>query len=108
MTSNTRKVATKAQAMRAAETLGLELDEAVSGVIDGVGTVTFDHPTHSFGGDCYSITVSGDRPMGELWAEAIERMLAECGYMRPCTDPACDYHHEHDDLAAYAKHKGDV
>lgn len=86
--------ATKAQALKVGAKFGLVLDDTVSGVIDGVGTVTFDHPTHALGCDCTSITVSGYRPMAELWAEAIERIKEECRDLRPCTNPDCDYHHE--------------
>lgn len=89
--------ATKAQAMRVASKFGMILDESVTGVIDQSGNVTFDHPTHSFGDDCRSITVSGHQPMSELWAEAIARMQEECPALRRCTDPDCDYHTEQKD-----------
>lgn len=84
---------TRAKALRTASRFGLILDESVSGKIDDNMTVTFDHPTHSFGGDCRSITVSmsGVRA-SEVWAEAIDRMEIEGPYLTPCTCGDCDYH----------------
>jgi hypothetical protein len=85
-------MATKQAALALAAKFGLELDESVTGRIGESGTVTFDHPTHSFGGDCRSITVSGFQPMAELWQEAIDRMREEGPHLTPCTCPDCDYH----------------
>ena len=84
---------TKANAMKVAARFGMVLDESVTGKIGECGCVTFDHPTHSFGGDCRSITVSGYQPMSELWQEAAVRMEDECGDLVPCDDLTCDYHH---------------
>ena len=84
--------ATKRQALATARRLGMVLDESVTGRIGEFGCVTLDHLTHSFGGDCRSITCSGYQPMSELWAEAIARMDDECGDLVPCADPQCDYH----------------
>lgn len=89
---NSEPTATKAQALRVAQKFGMVLDDVNSGMIGRNGTVIFDHPTKSFDGDCRSITVSGYTTMGVLWAEAIERMEAECPNLVPCDDPGCDYH----------------
>lgn len=86
------QIATKARALRVARHYGMVLDEANSGKIEESASVIFDHPTHSFGDDCRSITVSGYTTMGVLWAEAIERMEAECPFLMQCKDPDCEYH----------------
>lgn len=90
-------MASKQQALRVAKRFGLELDESVTGLIGGSFALTFDHPTHSFGGDCRSIHVcdygSGDiTPAQSAWSEAIERMEDEGPHLEPCIDPECDYH----------------
>lgn len=93
---------TKRAALAVAARFGFELDELNSGAIGGNYAVTFDHPTHSIGGDCRSIHVqdygSGRiTPAQAAWAEAIERMEAEGPLLTPCTDPDCEYHHEGDE-----------
>lgn len=90
---------TKAKALKVAARFGFVLDESCSGLMSGCYTVVFDHPTHSIGFDCRSITVSdygsgAITPAQAAWSEAIERMEAEGPLLEPCTDPECDYHHE--------------
>jgi hypothetical protein len=85
-------MASRAQAMAAARRFGMILDESVTGKIGECGCVTFDHPTHSFGGDCRSITVSGYQSMSDLWGEAIDRINEEGPGLVPCDNPACEYH----------------
>lgn len=88
---------TKAKALRVAAKFGMVIDESVTGRVGDCFLITLDHPTHSFGGDCRSIHVedygSGDRSAATCaWAEAIDRMEADCPGLKPCTDPDCDYH----------------
>lgn len=85
----------KDKALKAAAKFGLVLDEGVTGKIGECGTVTFDHPTHSFAGDCRSITVSGYAAMPVLWQEAFERINEEGPLLQPCECCECDYHNEH-------------
>lgn len=85
-------MATKQQALRTAARFGFVLDESVSGKTGIWGAATFDHPTHSFAGDCRSIH-SEDTDMATVWAECIERMEDEGQFLEPCTDPECEYHH---------------
>jgi hypothetical protein len=87
-------MATKQQALRVAARHGFVLDETVSGPM-GVagGMATFDHPTHSFAGDCRSIH-DVDISMDKVWANCIERMEREADLLTPCTDPDCEYHEE--------------
>lgn len=75
-----------------AESLGFVLDESVSVKIGTCATITLDHPTHSFGGDCRSITVSGHTSISVLWKEIKERLDEEAKFLTPCTDPNCEYH----------------
>lgn len=88
---------TKAKALAVARKFGLVLDERNSGLIGHCYTVILDHPTHSFSGDCRSITVSdygsGDvTPAQAAWSEAIERMQSEAPFLEPCPVADCDYH----------------
>jgi hypothetical protein len=101
------QVSTRAKALSVAASFGFVLDELNSGQIGLDFTAIFDHPTHSIGADCRSITVSsypGPDDAGvfrtasyHTWSEIIERMEAEGPLLTPCTDPECDYHHEGDD-----------
>lgn len=87
----------KANVLRAAARFGLVLDEGVSGRCEDTYTVTLDHPTDSFAGDCRSITVSMTGvPAAQVWAEVLDRILTEGPLLRPCTCPDCDYHDEED------------
>ncbi len=90
---------TRQNALAVARRFGFVLDESVSGPAGIYFMVTFDHPTHSIGGDCRSIHVedygSGSRSAAECcWSDAIERMEDEGKLLEPCTDADCDYHHE--------------
>lgn len=75
-----------------AESMGFVLDENVSCRIGNSASITIDHPTHSFAGDCRSITVSGYTTMAVLWKEIEERLDCEAKFLTPCTDPNCEYH----------------
>lgn len=98
---------TKRKALAVAAKFGFVLDESTSGQIGLDFTACFDHPTHSIGDDCRSITVSsypGADAAGHpqtaswhTWSEAIERMEAEGPLLIPCTDPDCEYHHGEDE-----------
>lgn len=89
---------TKAKAQAVAERFGFELDEQNSGAEPVGFTVIFDHPTHSIGGDCRSITCSwftgdaGRTPAQSAWSEAIDRMESDGPILERCVDPDCDYH----------------
>ncbi|MFA5488833.1 MAG: hypothetical protein WC284_06390 [Candidimonas sp.] len=85
-------MATKQAAMRVAAKFGMVMDEMHSNKIGSCSTVIFDHPSHSLSGECRGITVSGYQSMASAYAEAIERMEAECVDMEECTDPDCEYH----------------
>lgn len=97
-------MSTRRAALAVAARFGFVLDERNSGQTGLDFTTIFDHPTHSIGGDCRSITVSsypGSNIAGvhqtasqNTWREAIERMKAEGPLLEPCTDPGCDYHNE--------------
>lgn len=84
-------MASKAQALVVAKKFGFVLDESVSGNFGYSSMATFDHPTHSIGGDCRSIH-DEDTSMGMTWANCIERMEAEGPFLEPCTDADCEYH----------------
>ena len=75
-----------------AESMGFVLDETVSFRIGNSASITIDHPTHSFDGDCRSITVSGYTTMAVLWKEIEERLKTEAKFLTPCTNPNCEYH----------------
>jgi hypothetical protein len=93
-------MSTKAKALAVAKRFGFVLDTVNSGPEPIGYTVVFDHPTHSFAGDCRSITCAnftgsnGRTAAQESWAEAIERMESEAPLLESCTDPDCDYHAE--------------
>jgi hypothetical protein len=84
-------MSTKQQALAVARRFGFELDESVSGKVGMWFMITFDHPTHSIGGDCRSIHVE-DISGAVAWAEAIERMESEGPLLERCADPECEYH----------------
>lgn len=91
---------TKAKALAVASRYGFVLDETNSGKIGDVYTAIFDHPTHSLGRDCRSITESSYPPNAAayVWGECIKRMEIEGRCLRPCDDPECEYHHEEKEL----------
>jgi hypothetical protein len=93
-----KRVVTKRQVLAAANKFGFVLDESVSGQIGYSASATFDHPTHSIGGDCRSICVDGGwhSIMSDVWPEALDRILAEGPLLTPCETPDCDYHNEED------------
>jgi hypothetical protein len=100
-------MSTKAKALKVAERFGFMLDELNSGKCGIWFSVVLDHPTHSIGYDCRSITVedagTGLKAAGACaWEEAIERMEAEGPLLTPCADPECEYHHEIDEAPAEA------
>lgn len=84
-------MATKAQALAVAKKFGFVLDESVSGLIGLSSMATFDHPTHSIGGDCRSIH-DCDTNMAKTWDNCIERMEAEGPLLELCEDADCEYH----------------
>jgi hypothetical protein len=86
-------MSSKSKALAVAARFGFVLDESVSGPVGVVGGMaTFDHPTHSIGGDCRSIH-DEDISMALVWANCVERMESEGPLLQPCEDPDCEYHH---------------
>lgn len=89
---------TKAKALAVAKKLGFVLDEDNSGPMPEIGyNATFDHPTHSLGGDCRSINshsygTVGSTASSQVWRDCIEEMQVNAEWLEPCTDPDCDYH----------------
>lgn len=86
----------KKRTLALATYFGFVLDERNSGP-DPMGyTAILDHPTHSIGGDCRSITETSYPPKAAdfVWRSMEERLLSEGPLLQPCSDPECDYHSE--------------
>jgi hypothetical protein len=91
---------TKTQALAAAARFGFVLDEDNSGSEPlGGYTAILDHPTHSIGNDCRSITETSYPPRAAdfVWASILERVQAEGPLLKRCIDPECEYHHNHEE-----------
>lgn len=89
----------KQKALHLAASFGFVLDETNSGPQPlQAYTAIFDHPTHSIAGDCRSITETSYPPHAAafVWTSICERLASEGPLLRPCIDPACDYHNEED------------
>jgi hypothetical protein len=85
----------RAKALRIAARFGFVLDGQNSGCDPGGGyTAIFDHPTHSIGADCRSITETSYPPRAAafVWNSVIERLEAEGPLLQKCSDAGCDYH----------------
>jgi hypothetical protein len=86
----------RAKALALAARFGFVMDKSCSGSDPGGGyTVILDHPTHSIGCDCRSITETSYPPRAAafVWASIIERLESEGPLLQPCEDPDCEYHH---------------
>ena len=83
------------QALSLASRFGFVLDETNSGPDPGGGyTAILDHPTHSIGGDCRSITETSYPPRAAafVWRSVMDRLNSEGPFLQKCEDPNCEYH----------------